>query len=414
MRLISAILIALILIFFSCKKSGEPLNIPPPVIDTLKPPAKPLPTITSFSPLTGSVDTVVTITGAHFNFDISRDSVKFNGTKAIIKSATDSQLIVAVPSGATTGKITVFVDTNKVVSRQDFTVHTGNLWTLLTSFPGTPVRFLTSFQIGNKMYCGLGQVGSSSLSEFWEYDFSSGIWTQKADYPVQSQPGLGVAFTVGNKGYVIMSPDSLFLYPAMWEYNPASDLWTLKGYTPIKSPEKMVAFTLDNFAYVGPGGQSDSTQKLWRYDPATNSWTRRSDYPGMATVLMTSFTIGQYAYVGTGIRGIDVSSGSKEFYRYDPSNDTWTRKADFSGSGRSNATGFAIGNFGYLGTGQDFTGFYVNDFWRYDPSLDSWKQISFFPGGTRVWGIGFSGDNQGYFGFGLNSDYYLDIWKYQP
>jgi len=73
-----------------------------------------------------------------------------------------------------------------------------------------------------------------------------------------------------------------------------------------------------------------------------------------------------------------------EFYRYDPSSDSWTRNADFAGDGRNSAIGFAIGNFGYLGTDANTTGFYVSYFWRYDPSLDSWTQISFFGGGYRA------------------------------
>jgi N-acetylneuraminic acid mutarotase len=408
----------------SCKKSGDTPNIPPPV--TPKPTeTKPLPAITSFSPITGSVDTVVTITGAHFNTDISRDTVEFNGTKAVIKSATETQLIVIVPSGATTGKITIIVDTSKVASVQDFTVHLGNLWTLITRLPGTFMQFMTSFQIGNKMYIGLGEVYPGSLPEFWEYDFSSGVWTQKANYPAKPRPGEGIAFSVGNKGYVIMSPDSL-LYPAIWEYDPALNQWTAKGYCPQNHQQGMIAFTIGQYAYIGPGGQGDSnTRRVWRYDPVANSWTRKSDYPGAATILMTSFTIGQYAFVGTGTTGIFTSTGSKEFYRYDPSTDSWTRKADFPGDGRNAATGFAIGNFGYLGTGANTTGFYVSDFWRYDPQSDSWKQISFFGGGYRASAMAFSGSQQGYVGFGLGPEQpirpggessvsYIDLWQYQP
>jgi N-acetylneuraminic acid mutarotase len=140
---------------------------------------------------------------------------------------------------------------------------------------------------------------------------------------------------------------------------------------------------------------------------------------------MTSFTIGQYAFVGTGTTGIFTSTGSKEFYRYDPSTDSWTRKADFPGDGRNAATGFAIGNFGYLGTGANTTGFYVSDFWRYDPQSDSWKQISFFGGGYRASAMAFSGSQQGYVGFGLGPEQpirpggessvsYIDLWQYQP
>ena len=189
MKLIPAVCLFLLMLSVSCKKTGDQPNIPPPVAYTTKPPApKPLPVITNFSPVSGAVDTIVTINGSHFNADISKDIVKFNGTAAVIKSGTESQLIVAVPSGASTGKITVMVDTGTAVSALDFTMIAGNQWTLLTTFPGTFMQSMTSFQIGTKLYIGIGQANTGNLTEFWEYDISSGVWTQKADYPSMSLP----------------------------------------------------------------------------------------------------------------------------------------------------------------------------------------------------------------------------------
>ena len=65
----------------------------------------PAPTITSFSPTSGSVGTTVTIVGTNLD---TVTAVKFNGTSASQFLATDSTHISAkVPSGATTGKISV-------------------------------------------------------------------------------------------------------------------------------------------------------------------------------------------------------------------------------------------------------------------------------------------------------------------
>lgn len=425
MKLIPAVCIFLLMLSVSCKKSTDQPNTPPPITDTTKLPApKPLPVITNFTPLSGAVDTTVTIVGAHFDPDISKDIVKFNGTTAVIKSGTESQLIVIVPSGASTGKITVIVDTSRVVSAQDFTMVAGNQWTLLTTFPGTFMQSMTSFQIGTKLYIGIGQASTGNLTEFWEYNISSGVWTQKADYPAMSLPKQGAGFSVGNKGYVIMSPDTLG-YPGFWEYDPAADKWTAKGYFPQTLQQGMIAFTIDNYAYVGPGGDGSSgSRKVWQYDPVANSWTRKSDYPGAGTTWPAAFTIGHYAYVGTGMTGMNGSAVSKDFYRYDPSSDTWTRKADFPGVGRNSAAAFAIGNFGYLGIGVSANG-YVADYWKYNPSADAWIQIKDFGGSYRGSATTCSGNQQGYAGFGMGSlhqagpfgaynNTYIDLWQYQP
>jgi len=78
------------------------------------------PSITSFSPTSGLVITLVTITGANFN---GTNSVKFNGTDAptfVVDSNT--QIRVSVPGGATTGKISVTNAASTAFSINDFVV----------------------------------------------------------------------------------------------------------------------------------------------------------------------------------------------------------------------------------------------------------------------------------------------------
>ncbi|MFV5703336.1 choice-of-anchor tandem repeat GloVer-containing protein [Flavobacterium sp. XS2P12] len=65
------------------------------------------PTITSFSPTSGTVGTTVTITGTNFNSTTSNNVVFFGATKATVTAATTSSLTVTVPTGATYAPITV-------------------------------------------------------------------------------------------------------------------------------------------------------------------------------------------------------------------------------------------------------------------------------------------------------------------
>ena len=66
-----------------------------------------VPTITSIAPTTGPVGTVVTITGTSFHPTGSENQIKFNGTSAIVSSATGTSLVTTVPQNATTGSVTV-------------------------------------------------------------------------------------------------------------------------------------------------------------------------------------------------------------------------------------------------------------------------------------------------------------------
>lgn len=87
---------ALIMILFaSCKKDSADNN-------SLA--------ITSISPTRGPAGAVITIFGAAFSSIISEDSITFNGTKAIITSATDSKITVIVPLSAGSGAVNIYVN----------------------------------------------------------------------------------------------------------------------------------------------------------------------------------------------------------------------------------------------------------------------------------------------------------------
>ena len=58
----------------------------------------------------------------------------------------------------------------------------------------------------------------------------------------------------------------------------------------------------------------------------------------------------------------------------------WMKKASYNGVYRAYASGFTIGNYGYLcggfyGANKD----YLNDLWEYDMSRNSWTQCADMP-----------------------------------
>jgi hypothetical protein len=91
-----------------------------------------LPKITSFTPTSGRVGTVVTITGSGFG---GADQVNFNGASAAPTSATANTVKVLVPLLATTGHISVHTPTGgtSADSTQTFTVipSTLDMWLYL-------------------------------------------------------------------------------------------------------------------------------------------------------------------------------------------------------------------------------------------------------------------------------------------
>jgi len=78
------------------------------------------PEVTSFSPTIGKTGSSITITGA--NFGSSAPTISFNGTAATVSSFTSTSIVVSVPAGATTGKISVTAGGLTAQSLTDFAV----------------------------------------------------------------------------------------------------------------------------------------------------------------------------------------------------------------------------------------------------------------------------------------------------
>ncbi|MCZ8216782.1 MAG: IPT/TIG domain-containing protein, partial [Cyclobacteriaceae bacterium] len=103
----------------------------------------PKPTITSFSPLQGVVGTSVTITGTNFSTTAADNVVKFNNTTATVASASTTSLTVSVPTGATSGNISVQVSSQTVVSSLSFMVLPTTTITGFEPYEGTAGSVIT-------------------------------------------------------------------------------------------------------------------------------------------------------------------------------------------------------------------------------------------------------------------------------
>lgn len=82
------------------------------------------PTITHFTPERGEAGDTVTLTGTHFDPTLNGNIVTLNGTPMTVIAATATQLVVSVPSDATSGAIAVTVNDNTVTTSNEFTVTT--------------------------------------------------------------------------------------------------------------------------------------------------------------------------------------------------------------------------------------------------------------------------------------------------
>src|SRR5882672_3956434 len=81
-------------------------------------------TVFGLTPSQGGIGALVEIQGQGFSSTLSANIVRFNGTLALVVSAASNRLSVVVPTGASTGPVSVTVGGNSATSPGPFTVLT--------------------------------------------------------------------------------------------------------------------------------------------------------------------------------------------------------------------------------------------------------------------------------------------------
>jgi hypothetical protein len=160
----------------------------------------------------------------------------------------------------------------------------------------------------------------------------------------------------------------------------------------------VASFVINDVAYVGAGIFSSD---FWKYDATNNTWTKLADIPSNKT-FAASFSHSGKGYLVCG--DLAFGQASDEVWEYDPATDAWTQKGNFPGGKRVGMFTFTIGNRVFVGGGTDVfsnTGYgtVFKDFYEYIPSADLWVKEDDLPSNI-VFASAFTIGNKGYFCLG--------------
>lgn len=296
------------------------------------------------------------------------------------------------------------------------------IWSSKTDFPGTPRFAAVAFSIGNIGYIGTGQDASSARSDFWAFNTTLETWSQAGNIPNfgGGNKKNNIAFVVGGKGYVGMGDNSTNVY----EYDPSLNTWVSKASITGLSANLGIAFAIGNTAYFRSGDENsmENATSFWAYDVANNTWSQAPDLTeavngGSISVGIVRRSPAAFAVNGKGYiaLGLDRSNTNHlNVYQFNPDGNVWTKKSNFPGTIRFACVSISTGTKAYVGLGAHS----ANDFWEYDSSVDAWTQITNYPISNnegRFQATGFAvGDNL-YVGTGsLSSTYFNDFYEYYP
>jgi hypothetical protein len=141
-------------------------------------------TITDFSPVYGLADTEVTLTGCNFETTAENNIVTLNGSAgftATVTAATEKSLTFKVPSGATSGSVTITNKNGTVTSSKNFTVSKYNIreWTF-DSLTESPAVENYVFDGGLIEVSGKSLVGANARSYYDIEDVKDSVSTPSA------------------------------------------------------------------------------------------------------------------------------------------------------------------------------------------------------------------------------------------
>ena len=228
------------------------------------------------------------------------------------------------------------------------------------------------------------------------------------------------AISFQNIGLIIGGLDEFGFKRKMYSYSPFQDDWDeevslggVSGDGLERGSACAFALSHENMqkAYVCLGQtQTVAYMKdLWEFNPQTETWSQKANFSGTARRQAVCFTAANKAYVGT---GEDLTGLKKDVYAYDPASNTWTQVADFAGTARRDAVAFELNGFGFVGTGDDGT--LKKDLWMYDVQSDTWIDKASFPGTPRAGAVAWGAFPVAYVGTGEdgNGDFHNDLYEY--
>jgi N-acetylneuraminic acid mutarotase len=242
-------------------------------------------------------------------------------------------------------------------------------------------------------------------------NFVGGVRANAVSVAIGSKLYIGLGYNA-NIGFDGVSND-------FYEFDIGTGTWKKLESLPGEGRANAVAFAINGKVYVGMGTNYNRKdfptiyQDFYEYDPSKNTWTKKADFPFKATDQPVSFVINNKGYCGTGNAPAQSPNTYSQFYQFDPLTDKWKSVAGMPQS-RCRGMAFVIDGKAYVGGGEDDNLAKLNDFYEYDADKNVWTAKKALPIKVAR-AAGFEANGDGYMIGGLSSrgDFSEnDIYKY--
>ncbi len=250
------------------------------------------PKITSFTPASGAIGTLVIITGTDLN---GLSAFTIGGVSAVVVSNTGTSLVGMVMPGAATGPVAVTTPGGSATSAGTFTVQNtpfpiAQQGAKLTASDGllTPSKgFSVALSADGKTALVSGYSDNSFAGATWVYTRSGNTWSQQAKLigtgnTGNAWQGFSVALSADGNTAIIGGVSDASGKGAVWIFTRSGTTWAQQGTKLVASDEvgnawfgKSVSLSADgNTALVGAYGDNTSVGAAWIFTRSGTTWTQ--------------------------------------------------------------------------------------------------------------------------------------------
>lgn len=268
-----------------------------------------------------------------------------------------------------------------------------DLLTTLSTFqldPSEEYEVLPFIEVGDSIYYGnsltemignFTEIGMSKLLDLNDYSLGFHYISE------------ATAVRIGNYGYLMgglvgndSDPANQTVSDVFLEIG--FDSKTIEELDPLPfAASSMVSFIYNGEIYVG-GGRDGSNANTEFYKYTFSGWEFVTNYPNFGG-LSGGYALNHnaYVYIGLGVNPGFNQEPLRDFYRYDPTNNSWLELKKMP-LGASGGISFVIDDKIYVSHGSG------SWFFEYDINTDTWKGLS--GGGLLQDALSFSRDGKGY------------------
>ena len=250
-------------------------------------------------------------------------------------------------------------------------------WTTKSPMP-TARYVLTSSVVNGKIYA-IGGDADYRASVVEAYDPLTNTWASKANMPMGR--GGGTSSVVNGRIYYMggrLSYNGANISSVI-EYDATTNTWATKANMML-TPRTWVSSSVVNGKIYAIGGaltyQGAPLSTVEEYDPATDTWTTKADMPTSRASVSTNAVNGKIYAIGGTSGYSQWNQGLSTVEEYDPTTDTWTKKADMP-TARTYYSSCIVNSKIYAIGGMNNS--HLSSVEEYDPTTDTWTRMADMP-----------------------------------